>query len=65
MALTAVAAVAALVVLNIGAFRSYDEEGIGSMIASVSDYDYYSTVESAATNPIEYLYEDAILEPIE
>jgi hypothetical protein len=65
VALTAVAAVAALVVLNIGAFRSYDEEGIGSMIASVSDYDYYSTVESAATNPIEYLYEDAILEPIE
>ena len=50
---------------SIGAFRSYDEEGIGSMIASVSDYDYYSTVESAATNPIEYLYEDAILEPIE
>lgn len=64
VALTAIAAVAALVVINVGAFRSYDVEGIGSMIASVSDYDYYSTVESAA-NPIEYLYDEETVETIE
>lgn len=64
VALTAVAAVAALVVINVGAFRSYDVEGIGSMIASVSDYDYYSSVESAA-NPIEYLYDEETVETIE
>jgi SNF family Na+-dependent transporter len=49
---------------TIGAFRSYDVEGIGSMIASVSDYDYYSSVESAA-NPIEYLYDEETVETIE
>ena len=58
VALTAVAAVAAVVVFNVAPSRSYDEEGICSMMASVSDYDFYGTVESAAVNPIEYLYDD-------
>ncbi len=58
VALTAVAAVAAVVVFNVASFQSYDEEGIGSMMASVSDYDYYyGSIESVA-NPIEYLYDD-------
>lgn len=64
VALSAVAAVVAVVVFNVASFRSYDEEGIGTMIASVSDYSYYGSIESAA-NPIEYLYEEETTEPIE
>lgn len=56
IALTAVAAVAALVIINVSTSRSYDMDQIGSMMAYVSDYDNY-TVEHAA-NPIEYLYDD-------
>ena len=56
-ALTAVAAVAALVVMNISFRPSYDEEQIGNMLAYVSDYDYYVPVEDVAVNPIEFLYE--------
>lgn len=58
IALTAVAAVAALVVLNISLRPSYNEEQIGDMLAYVSDYDYYSSVEEPAVNPIEFLYDD-------
>lgn len=60
VALTAAAAVAALVVFNVASFRSYDEARIGDVMTHVSDYDYYASVESAAVNPIEYLYEDEI-----
>ena len=58
VALTAVAAVAAVVVFNVASFRSYDEEGIGRMMAYVS-------VETAAVNPIECLYDDETAETIE
>lgn len=58
--LTAAAAVVGLVVVNISpaAAATYNEEQIGSMMVSVADYDYYSPVESAAENPIDYLYEE-------
>ena len=55
VAITAVAAIVALVIVNIASVRSYDEEQIGSMMAYFSNYDNY-TVESAAANPIELLY---------
>lgn len=58
VALTAVAAMTALVVLNISFRPSYDETQISDMMAYVSDYDYYSPVEDLAENPIEFLYED-------
>lgn len=57
VATTAVAAVAALVLLNVAFRPSYNEQQIGSMMAYVSDYDYYSPVEDLAENPIEFLYE--------
>lgn len=58
--LTAVAAVAGLVVVNLtpAVAATYNEEQIGSMMASVADYNYYAPVESAAENPIDYLYDD-------
>lgn len=58
---TAAAAVALAFVVNIALFntRSYDEEGLGSMIAQVNDYSSWNTIESAADeNPIEYLYDE-------
>lgn len=60
IAVTAAAAVAALVVINVSILysRSYDEEQISSMMAFAQDYDSYGTVESDAVNPIEYLYDD-------
>ena len=58
IALTAAAAVAALVVINISLRPSYDEARIGDMLAYVSDYDYYSSVEEMAVNPIEFIYEE-------
>lgn len=57
VALTAVAAVAALVVMNVSFRPSYNEEQIGTTMAYVSDYDYYAPVEDVAVNPIEFLYE--------
>lgn len=39
--------------------QAHNDAGIGSMIAQVQDYNYYgSTVEDAALNPIEYIYEE-------
>ena len=43
----------------------YDEEGIGRMMAYVSDYDYYASVETAAVNPIECIYDDETAETTE
>ena len=56
----AVAASLALVVVNVTSVytRSYDEEGMGSMIAQFNDYSSWNTVEEAAVNPYEYLYEE-------
>ena len=62
VSLTAAAAAVGLVVVNINpasAAPSYNEEQIGTMMAYVSDFDnYYNSVESAAENPIDYLYDD-------
>lgn len=57
VALTAAAAVAALVVTNIAFRPSYNEEQIGDMMAYVSDYQYYLPVEDMVENPIEFLYD--------
>lgn len=57
IALTAAAAVAALVVMNVAFRPSYNVENISSMMAYVSDYDYYLPVEELAENPIDFLYE--------
>ena len=57
IAMTAAAAVAALVVFNIAVAPSYNEEQIGTMLAYVYDYDNYASVESAAPSPIDYLYD--------
>ena len=56
--LTAVAAAAGLVVVNINPSGSYNEDQIGSMMAYVADCDnYYASVEAPAENPLEYLYD--------
>ena len=55
-ALTA-AAVAAIVVFNVATVHSYDEDQISEMMAYVSDYDSYLSVESAA-EPLDYIYGD-------
>lgn len=60
--LSAVAAAAAvvLVAVNVTVFnlRGYDEDGMGSMIAQLNDYSQWNTVEEAAVNPYEYLFEE-------
>jgi hypothetical protein len=60
LAVSSAAAVIALVVINLTLFRSasYNVAQIGSEMAYVSDYSYYSSVESAAENPVECLYDD-------
>ena len=60
ISVSAAAAIVILFVLNTTVFRpqSYNEEQIGSMIALVSDYDYYAPIESAAEDPLEYLYSE-------
>ena len=63
VALTATAAAAALVVVNVATPRSYDEDQIGSMLAFVSDINYYMPVESAAADPMDsYFYSQDIEE---
>lgn len=58
--IVAVAASLALVVINVATVytRSYDEEGMGSMIAQLNDYSSWNTIEEVAVNPYEYLYEE-------
>ena len=54
------AAVAALLVVNVVSLygRSYDEAGMGNTLAQLNDYSSWNTVEDAAVNPYEYLYEE-------
>lgn len=54
------AAMVTLVVFNVAMVytRSYDDEGMGSMIAHANDYSSWNTVEEMAVNPYEYLYEE-------
>ena len=47
---------AAIVIINISS-PTCDEQQLSTMIARVSDYNYYSSVEAAAENPIEFLYD--------
>ena len=56
----AAAAVVGLIIFNINTVSAatYNEEQISTMMATVADYNYYAPVESAAENPIDYLYED-------
>ena len=56
----AAAAVAVLFVVNLSApyLRSYDEEGLVHMMVQYNDYSAWNTVEQAAVNPYEYLYEE-------
>ena len=55
----AAAAVVALLAVNVVFFHNaYDDDGIGSMIAQVNDYSSWNSVEYAAVNPIESLYDE-------
>lgn len=58
--IAAVAAVFVLMIVNVTTVytRSYDDEGLGSMIAQANDYSSWNTVEELAVNPYEYLYEE-------
>ncbi|MBR4738449.1 MAG: hypothetical protein IK058_00430 [Bacteroidales bacterium] len=58
--IAAVAATLALVVINVTTVytRSYDEDGLGDMIAQYNDYSSWNTVEELAVNPYEYLYDE-------
>ena len=55
-----VAAVFVIMLVNVTTVytRSYDDEGLGSMIAQANDYSSWNTVEEMALNPYEYLYEE-------
>ncbi|GEM_PF-7022141 len=57
---TAAAAVVALVLINVLSVytRTYDDAGLGVALMQANDYTSWSTVEEAAPNPIEYLYEE-------
>ena len=54
-----VAAVAVLLIVNVASLytRNYDINGLGNTIAEVNDYSSWNTVEYAALNPIESIYE--------
>ena len=58
--MAAAAALAALVVVNVAfvGTRSYDEEGMSSMIAQLNDYSSWNTVEQVADDPYEYFFEE-------
>jgi hypothetical protein len=59
-AIAAAAAVATLLVVNITVFRpaTSSNEDMGFAIAQFNDYSSWNTVEEAAVNPFEYLYEE-------
>lgn len=58
--IAAAAAVVALFMVNITIFRpsSYSNEDMGFAIAQFNDYSSWNTVEEAAVNPFEYMYEE-------
>lgn len=59
ISIAAAAAVVALFVVNITVFRpaSCSNEDMGFAIAQFNDYSSWNTVEDAAANPYEYMYE--------
>lgn len=60
VSIAAVAAVAVLLLVNVVSIygRSYDEAGMGVTIAQLNDYSSWNTIEEAAVNPYECLYEE-------
>ena len=56
----AAAAVALLFVvsLTLPYLRSYDDEGLGSMMAQANDFSSWNTIEEAAVNPYEFIYDE-------
>lgn len=58
--IAAAAAVAALFIVNITVFRpaGCSNEDMGFAIAQFNDYSSWNTVEEAAVNPYEYMYEE-------
>ena len=60
ISIAAAAAVVALFIVNITIFRpaAYSNEDMGFAIAQFNDYSSWSTVEEAAVNPFEFLYEE-------
>lgn len=60
ISVAAAAAVVALFIVNITIYRpaSLSNEDMGLAISQFNDYSSWNTVEEAAANPYEYLYED-------
>ncbi len=60
VSMAAAAAVAALVVVNVAVANSasYDEEGMGNMIAQLNDYSSWNSVERIADDPYDYFYNE-------
>lgn len=60
VSVVAAVAVVALLIVNVASVytHSYDLDGMGNMISQVNDYSSWNSVEEAALNPIEYIYED-------
>lgn len=58
--IAAAAAVVALFIVNITVFRpaGCSNEDMGYAIAQFNDYSSWNTVEEAAVNPYEYMYEE-------
>lgn len=58
--IAAAAAVVALFIVNITVFRpaGCSNEDMGFAIAQFNDYSSWNTVEEAAVNPYEYMYEE-------
>ncbi len=54
------AAIAAVVVVNVAIVntRSYDEEGMGNMIAQLNDYSSWNTIEESAVDPYDYFFDE-------
>ena len=60
ISIAAAAAVVALFIVNITIFRpaAYSNEDMGFAIAQFNDYSSWNTVEEAAANPFDYIYEE-------
>ena len=60
ISIAAAAAVVALFIVNITIFRpaAYSNEDMGFAIAQFNDYSSWNTVEEAAVNPFDYIYEE-------
>ena len=54
----AVAAVFLFMIVNVTTVytRSYDDEGLQSMIAQVNDYSSWNTIEEVVADPYEYFF---------